>query len=577
MGRKLLRWAAFTQCIYGLLCVAALSIAWAQAQPEGTIEATVFVDRGLILYQDKKFEEALKEFQEASRLNPENVDALYYQGLTYVALGRAGDAQGVLEKARKMRPDDFDVLFQLGALYFNQKEYEKAEPLLRQVYQFEPTRPNIGYYLGFIEYRKKNYREALTFLRGNVPSDDEFAQIARFYAGLTMSALGFPREARAEIEQALKLQPVSPLTAPAQRFGEILQRAEQREQAFRGDLRLGVYYDTNVPVTPNSSTDLTALTSREDTRRRKSEGQLATLNLSYTWLKTPDWEGTVSHRFLQTYNDHLPNLNTQSNTPTIGITTQGVMPAAFGDFQYVAGLQATYDFITIGNSRFTERGIINPFFTAVEPTFEVGVGPGMGPVTELLFGPKWDGKIANLTTYQFRYQVKNFFNDKKQARAEVRDANNYMVGPLHFFIFEEGKHYFKLGYQFDFEDAEGKNWSHWGHRYLMGFQYGLPWWELKFRYDLDAHWRFHRYKHSLQPTEATGTRHRRDREPVHLVSLSKDFLNDFTVSLDYLFDKNKSNIATYDYNRHVVTTSVTWRFGASAFENLGTSLGALFE
>src|SRR3972149_738788 len=113
MGRKSL--LCSTLLLYGLLCVTQLSIAWAQAQPEGAIEATVFVDRGLLAYQGKKYDEALKEFQEASRLNPANIDALYYQGVTYVAMGRPGEALAVLEKARKMRPDDFDVLFQLGA------------------------------------------------------------------------------------------------------------------------------------------------------------------------------------------------------------------------------------------------------------------------------------------------------------------------------------------------------------------------------------------------------------------------------------------------------------------------------
>ncbi len=509
--------------------------AWAQAQEETANEAPVYVDRAIIDYQDKKFDEALKELQRALELDPQSADALYYQGLVYAASNRAGDAQAVWEKARGLNPADLDIAFQLGVLNFNRQEYDKAEALLRQVYGPEPTRPNIGYYLGFIEYRKKNYREALTFFKGNVPSDDDFAQLARFYSGLAMSAMGFPREARAEIEEALKLQPVSPLTVPAQRFGEILQRAQDRERFFRGDLRLGVYYDTNVPVTPNANIDLTATTSRQSQPRRKSEGQLASLNLAYTWLKTPDWEGNISHRFLQTYNDHLTNFNTQSNTPTIGITKRGTMPTAFGDFPYITGLQGTYDFITVGNHRFTERWILNPYLTLV--------------------GNSW-----NLTTLQFRWQNKNFYHDHRFAKAEVRDANNYMVGPLHFFTFEDGAHYIKLGYQFDSEDAQGKNWTYRGQRLLMGFQYSLPWWEVKLRYDLDMDWRFHRTQNTQLPTSGTETVLRHDREPVHQISLSKDFLTDFTVSLDYLFDKNKSNIAVFDYNRHVVTTSVTWRF-----------------
>ena len=536
MGRyRLGFWAVLIQLVSALLCVGQLSVAWAQTQAETGIEAAVYVDRAIIAYQDKKFDEAFKELQHAIELDPQSTDALYYQGLVYVALNRADDAQAVWDKARGLNPADLDVAFQLGVLYFNRQEYEKTEPLLLQVYGPEPTRPNIGYYLGFIEYRKKNYREALTLFKGNVPSDGDFAQLTSFYASLALSALGFPAQARAEIEESLRLQPVSPLTVPAQRFGEILQKAQDRERFFRGELRLGVYYDTNVPVTPNANIDLTATTSRQSQPRNKSEGQLASLNLAYTWLKTPDWEGNISHRFFQTYNDHLTNFNTQSNTPTLGITNRGSTRTPFGDFPYITGLQGTYDFITLGNHRFTRRWIVNPFFTLV--------------------GNSW-----NLTTLQFRWQNKNFYHDHRFAKAEVRDANNYMVGPLHFFTFEDGAHYIKLGYQFDSEDAQGKNWSYRGQRLLMGFQYSLPWWEVKLRYDLDAHWRFHRTQNTQLPTSGTETVLRHDREPVHQISLSKDFLTDFTVSLDYLFDKNKSNIAVFDYNRHVVTTSVTWRF-----------------
>lgn len=538
-GRGVVLWASLA-LFCAFLNSPQTSVAWAQAQTETAIQAGVFVDRAVVAYGEKRFDEALKELQEALRLNPESVDALYYQGLVYAALNQTAEAQAALEKARGLRPGDLDVAFQLGVLFFNQQQYEKAEPLLRQVYQTEPTRPNIGYYLGFIEYRKKNYREALAFLRGNVPSDDNFAQLTRFYSGLAMSAMGFPREAQAEIEEALRLQPVSPLTAPAQRFGEILRRAAEREVFFRGDVRLGVFYDTNVPVVPDSSIDVTALTIRQGQRKRKSEGQLASLNLDYTWLKTPEWEGNVSHRFLQTYNDHLTEFNTQSNTPTVGIVRRGSMPSAFGDLSYVAGMQLAYDFIMLGNARFSQRWIVNPYLTLLENPW-------------------------NLTTLQYRFQWKDFANDRDVVRKEVRDAKNYMVGPLHFFLFEQGRHFAKMGYQFDVELAEGRNWRYRGHRLLVGGQYTLPWWDVRLRYDLDFHWRFHSKKHSQLPTNATGTVKRSDREPTHLFSVSKDFWTDFTVAVEYLFDDVKSNLASFDYNRHVVTTSLTWRFDSSTF------------
>jgi len=510
--------------------MAQFSVVWAQAPSE----ATIYVDRAVLAYDDKNFDAALQELEEALRLDPQNVEALYYQGLVYTALNRPTDAQAAWEKAKTLRPTDTDVSFQLGVLYFNQQDYGRAEPLLRQVYRAEPRRQNLGYYLGFVEYRKKNYREAIDLLRANVPSDENFAQLTRFYAGLAMSALGFAREAQAQMEEALRLQPISPLSAPTQRFREILETAAARERFFRGELRLGFFYDTNVPVVPNASTDIVAQVLREERQRRESEGELASLSLAYTWLKTLDWEGTASYRFLQTYNNHLPNFNTQSHTPTLGFTYRGKLLTK----PYFAGLQLSYDFITLGDNKFVQRGVANPYLTLVE-------------------SPR------NLTTLQFRFQVKDFFNDTNIVAEEVRDAVNYMVGPLHFFLFAEGRHYLKAGYQYDVDAAEGRNWEYSGHRFLFGGQYTLPWREVRLRYDLDSHLRFHTEKNSLLPATAPRTVRRRDTELLHLFTVTKEFVfrsQNFVVSLEYLFDDNMSNLPAFDYNRHVITTSLTWKF-----------------
>ena len=527
------------QATVALLCTILLQFVYPEpASPQTSADAVVYVDRAVLAYDAKRYEEALQELEVALRLQPEYVDALYYQGLVLVALKRSAEAVVALENALSLRPGDVDASFQLGALYFGQKIYDKAEPLLQHVYESEPKRQNLGYYLGFMEYRKKEYREAVRFFRNTVPSDDNFAQLTRFYNGLAMSALGFPKEAKAEIAEALRLQPLSPLVAPAQRFGELLKKKADEERPFSGEIRFGVFYDTNVPVVPNSSSDLVAQTIRGDFKDPESPGELISINLAYTYLKTLDWEGTVSYRLFQTFNNSLPDFNNQSHTPTIGIVNRGALSTPFGKRPYFAGLQYTYDFITLANTRFVQRWIINPYFSLAENSW-------------------------NLTNLQFRFQVKDFFNDSEVVNREVRDALSYMIGPTHFFLFDRGRHYFKVGYQYDSEDAVGDNWTYWGNRLLAGFQYTLPWWDMRLRYDLDIHWRYYKNRHSLLPTGAGFTKKRDDHEVVLFSSLSKDFaiesLN-FTVSMDYLFDNNKSNLAAFDYDRHVVTTSIAWRF-----------------
>jgi tetratricopeptide (TPR) repeat protein len=497
-------------------------------------DAAIFVDRAILAYDEQQYDQALQELQEALRLDPNSVEALFYQGLVYVAMNRRSDAMAAWERARQLRPADIDVAFQLGALYFAEEQYDRAKPLLQQVYQVEPSRPNLGYYLGFIEYRQQNYRQALDYLRANVPSDENFAQLTRLYAGLAMGALGFPAQARAAVEEALRLQPMSPLVLPAQRFGEELARAVEGERRFSGELRVGLFYDSNVPVVPNASSDLVAQVLRQDQAQRGSPGELGSLNLGYTWLKALDWEGTAAYRFLQTYNNQLPDFNIQDHTPTVGLVYRGRLLQA----PYFAGLQLTYDFITLGGDKFVQRGIMTPYFSLSETP-------------------------RNLTTFEGRLQVADFFDEGNIPPQEVRDGIYYLIGAVHFVLFDEGRHFIKAGYKFDYDATEGTNWEYAGHHFVFGAQYTLPWREIRLRYELDFLKRFYTHKNSLVPVEAPDTVRRRDREAIHLFSVAKDFVfksQAFTATLEYLFDNNDSNLAPYAYSRNVITSSLTWRF-----------------
>src|SRR3974390_2180571 len=100
--------------VIGCLLIAIAPTGWAQVPSE----SDVFVDRGIIAYDSKDYAAALQAFQEALRLNPNNLNALYYTGLTYTASERYPEAQAVLEQAQKQAPTDLDVAFQLAVVYF---------------------------------------------------------------------------------------------------------------------------------------------------------------------------------------------------------------------------------------------------------------------------------------------------------------------------------------------------------------------------------------------------------------------------------------------------------------------------
>jgi cytochrome c-type biogenesis protein CcmH/NrfG len=92
-----------------LLCglvsmIAPRSLAWAQAPSD----AAIFVDRAILAYDEQRYNQALQELQEALRLDPNSVEALFYQGIVYMAMKRRAEAVTAWERAWQLRPSDID-------------------------------------------------------------------------------------------------------------------------------------------------------------------------------------------------------------------------------------------------------------------------------------------------------------------------------------------------------------------------------------------------------------------------------------------------------------------------------------
>jgi hypothetical protein len=181
-----------------------------------------------------------------------------------------------------------------------------------------------------------------------------------------------------------------------------------REPRFSGELRFGLFYDSNVAVVPSASSDLVAQVLRQDQAKRDSPGELGALNLAYTWLKALDWEGSVAYCFLQTYNNQLPAFNVQNHTPTVGIAYRSRLL----DVSYFAGLQMTYGFITLSGDKFVQRGIVNPYFSLFENPANLTTVEYIVPRSEGVYDSSltpeglWDRSYTNAPRPRLRSEKK---------------------------------------------------------------------------------------------------------------------------------------------------------------------------
>src|SRR3990172_5951215 len=85
----------------------------------------------------------------------------------------------------------------------------------------------------------------------------------------------------------------------------------------------------------------------------------------------------------------------------------------------------------------------------------------------------------------------------------------------------------------DREEAEGDNFTYWGHRLLAGAQYTLPWQNIRLKYDVDVHLRRYDDRNSILPTLRPDTVRRKDEEITNIVRVEWPLPASLTLAGEY--------------------------------------------
>ncbi len=542
------------RCLLGataLMFLLVLSTAVSAETPQA--EADVLTAQGVLAYDDRQYDQALALLQQALTHDPKHPRALYYAGLTNLALKQPAAAVTALEAARQAQPTDPAISYQLGVAYFTAGRYDDAAPLLEQAFTSDPASENLGYYVGLGRYRQKHYKEAVDAFNANQSSDANVQQLSRFYRGLALGVLGLPEQATVELRQLEATGSNLPFTGQALQIQQAIaarQRVDE-PQRLRLQMSVGGFYSDNVAINPrNFGTTPDVDTNRilQDLHARKTTapGFLGSVTASYSFLRHGPFEGVVNYSFLQTlnFNDGLSAFNVQSHLPGIGVFYRGTL--ANIPFQLAA--QYTYSYIFLKDAGFTSAHSPTGTASIVPPSFTL----------PLL------GRVDNLTSAITRWQKKDFFREPvaidPRFAGEQRDAYNLMFGFAHAFRFAQDRHLIRFGYQWDNESATGTAFSYNGHRGQAGVQTTLPFAGLIARYDYDIHFRDYKNSQPLFRDFSGQLSARVDTQQTHSAQLIYPITDHWSVTAQYQHVLNKSNVPLYDYAQNVWTGLVTWTY-----------------
>ena len=117
----------FVGCIFVFFLILLLTAGLAVAQDVKTI-----VEQGIENSQAGRYDQALKDFNEALKLKPNDPLLITYRGVVYYAKGQNDLAMKDFDLAIQIDPKCGKAYYQRGMIYENQEKYAQAVPELKK-------------------------------------------------------------------------------------------------------------------------------------------------------------------------------------------------------------------------------------------------------------------------------------------------------------------------------------------------------------------------------------------------------------------------------------------------------------
>jgi Flp pilus assembly protein TadD len=126
-------------------------------------------------FEQGKYENAEKRYQEILDKKPDNLYALSNLGVVYFCSGRVGLAEATLKKALTLSPNDEFVLTTLGIVHYRQSNFDDALAEFRKAIGINPNSATAHNYLGIVVGQKGRIREAEKEILQAIASDPDYA------------------------------------------------------------------------------------------------------------------------------------------------------------------------------------------------------------------------------------------------------------------------------------------------------------------------------------------------------------------------------------------------------------------
>ncbi|MBN1871782.1 MAG: tetratricopeptide repeat protein [Candidatus Omnitrophica bacterium] len=471
------------------------------------------MEKAISYYRQENYDEAIDILKELRQKDPTSTLAAYYLGLSYKQIEDYVKAKPQLEDAIKYTPkikgallELVEVLYQLGELDGAMENISIAEQ--------EGIRPaQTSFLKGLVLLKQDRNLDAVKAFEKAKELDKSLTQTADYQIGLAYMRERMYAEAKDVFKEVIVVDPNSDTALFANLYMDSLKKRVEAERPFKFSLGVAYEYDDNVILMPSDASTVDIVADESDTR------EVVTFRGEYTKRFTDQLRLKANYSMYMANQDDLNEYDLFSNTVT-------VTPSYYFTKSSLS-LPVSYNYTMVG---------------------------GHDYLTTLSVTPLWNFMLGDSNMIQcfFRYQNKNFH--KKAANDdERRDADNYAGGAGWFYFFAKNKGFLNLRYELARDDAEGRNWEQLSNKFSGTIL--VPLFD-KLEVSTTGEIQFQDFEniHSVYGNER--------EDDVYTLSsmLTYDIFEDTEAQFRYTYINNESNLEVYDYDRHIFSGGVEYKF-----------------
>jgi tetratricopeptide (TPR) repeat protein len=154
-------------------------------------EADALIKQGTTLHDARKYDEAIAKYDEALKIDPDNMTAMFEKSFSLVSSGKPDQAIPYLEKvsASNSMPNAYDLL---GSIYDDKQNFEKATGYYQKGIAAFPAFHMLRYNLSISLIRQKKFKEAEATAIESIKINPRHASSQRAYAMATFAQGNMP-------------------------------------------------------------------------------------------------------------------------------------------------------------------------------------------------------------------------------------------------------------------------------------------------------------------------------------------------------------------------------------------------